>query len=378
MPDDIDKNSEKIEKIYRIIEFEIENANNQISLSKKDNINFILLVFALIGFFAFIPADTFFYQWIANGVYMVMISMGIIGGCSVFFYYYIHTGKFNNEYAPNSSDEEKCNLCDSSTICKNIDDPTRKEKIQNYVNSVVMDNIGLFYLALIYTSFFFFISSMIPYFYLTASKEIAASFQNNALISLLLMLILLVYILLYFRHSSLLKKGNFKKYLLELAIFSIVILICTLIIEIYGIFSKIPPFIRVVNETQFSPLLIEHFTIIPSVPLSWIVTLYTLVTSLVLIEQIFSSKYVESINRKLEELLSLKYRIDRYQLGISPELNIENILKTLSKQKIHPPSYFTAGGIISIPIPLSIRRCEETFYTALEDQPVGDMEPLQK
>jgi membrane-associated HD superfamily phosphohydrolase len=219
---------------------------------------------------------------------------------------------------------------------------------------------------------------MFPYFYLTASKEIAASFQNNALISLLLMLILLVYILLYIRYSTLLKKGNLKKYLLELGIFSIVILFCTLIIEIYGIYSRIPPFIPIANETQFSSLLIEHFKIIPSVPLSWIVMLYTFVISLALIELFFSSKYVENINKKLEELRSLKYRIDRYQLGISPELNFENILKTLSKQKIYPPSYFIAGGIISIPIPLSFSRCEETFYSALEDQTIGDMENSQK
>lgn len=378
MPDDNSKNSDKIEKIYRIIVFEIDNANNQISLSKKDNINFILLLFALIGFFAFIPADTFFYQWITNGIYIMTILMGVIGAFSVLIYYLIHKEKFNKENATNSSDDEKCELCDSSTICKNIDDPTRKEKIRNYADSMLIDNISLFYSAVIYTSFLFLISCMIPYIYYTSSKEIAPSFQNNSLISFLLMVIFLVYILLYFRHSSLITKGNFKRYLSEMAIFSIVIVICTVIIAIYGILSKIPPFIPITNASQFSPLLIEHLKIIPSMPLSWIVTLYTLVITLVLVEHFFSSKYIESINRKLDELLILKYRIDRYQLGISPELNIEDLLKILSKQKIHPPSYFTVGGIISIPIPLSFGRCEETFYSALEDQPVGDMETSQK
>lgn len=378
MPDDNSKNSDKIEKIYRIIEFEIDNANNQLSLSKKDNINFILLLFALIGFFTFIPADTFFYQWITNSIFMMMLLMAIVGVFSVLIYYHLYKGKFNKENASNVINEEKCDQCDSSTICKNIDDLTRKEKIRNYVNSVLIDNISLFYSAIIYTSFFFFISCMFAYFYFTSSKENTAAFPNNSLISILLFIILLVYALLYFRHSSLIKMGNFKKYLLELAIFSIFIVICAVIIEIYGIYSKIPPFIPISNETQFSSILIKHLEIIPSVPLSWIVILYTLVITLVLVDYFFSSKYIESLNQKLDELLILKYKIDRYQLGISPELNIENLLKTLSKQKIHPPSYYTAWGVISIAIPLSFDRCEETFYSALEDQPARDMETLQK
>jgi hypothetical protein len=378
MPDDNNKNNEKIEKIYRIIEFEIENANNQISLSKKDNINFVLLLFALIGFLAFVPADTFFYQWIANGIFMMMIIMGCIGFFSVLVLYSLYKRKFDRKPGTNPSDDEKCKSCDSLTICKNIDDPIRKERIKKYVDSVLIENISLFYTAAIYTSFFFFISSMIAYFYFTSSKDVVAPYPNNSLIITLLLLILLVYVLLYFRHSTLIKKGNFKKYLVESAIFSIVIVIFSVIIEIYGIYSRIPPFTPITNATQFSQLLIEHLKIIPSEPLSLIVALYTLVITLVLAEYFFSSRYIGSINRKLNELLILKYRIDRYQLGISPKLDIEDILKTLSKQKIQPPNYIIAGGIFSIPLPLPFNQCEEIFYSALEDQPMRDMENSQK
>ena len=378
MPDNNSENSDKIEKIYRIIEFEIDNANNQISLSKKDNINFILLLFALIGFFVFIPADTFFYHWIPNGIWMTIVLMGSIAAFSVYLYYYLSKGKFKNESVSNAGDKEECELCDSSMLCKNIDDPTRKEKIQNYVYSVLIDNFSLFYSAVIYTSFFFFLSSMITYSYLTTSKEITPSFQNNSWITLFFILILIVYILLYFRHSALVKKGNFKKYLSELAIFSIVIFIFSVVTVIYGFYFQIPPFIPITNTPQFSTLLFEHLQIIPSVPLSWIVTLYTLVIGLVLLEFFFSSKYIDRINRKLDELLILKYKIDRYNLGISPDLNIENVLRTLSKQKIHPPDYVIAGGILSIPVPLQFGRCEETFYSALEDKPIGDTGTLQK
>jgi hypothetical protein len=161
-----------------------------------------------------------------------------------------------------------------------------------------------------------------------------------------------------------------------MAIISITISIFSVIIAIYGLFLKIPPFISITDAQQFSPLLIEHLKIIPSIPLSWIVSLYTIVIAVVLLEFIISSKYIEIINRKLEELFILKYRIDRYQLGVSSELNIENILKTLSRQKIHPPSYIIVGGILSIPIPLHFSRCEEMLYSALQDQPVVDMEEV--
>lgn len=74
----------------------------------------------------------------------------------------------------------------------------------------------------------------------------------------------------------------------------------------------------------------------------------------------------------------MKNRIDRYQLGISSELNIENVLKTLARQKINPPSYIFAGGILSIPVPLPFSRCEEMLYMFLEDQPVKDKENMNK
>jgi hypothetical protein len=375
MQDNNDGMDKKIEKIYHIIEFEIDNANNQISLSKKENINFILLLFALIGFFAFIPADTFFYQWIANGIWMTIVLMGSVGIFSVFIYYYFSKGKLNNVNPLSVEDSEKCGQCESFDICKNSDDPKWEEKKKKFANSMLIDTIGLFYSAFFYTSFFFFLSGMIPYFYFTSSKDIVPTFQSNSWILLLLMLILLIYALLYYRHSAILKQGNFKRYIAETAIFSNIIFIFSAIIAVYGFLSKIPPFTDV---PQSSPMLIEHLKIIPSIPLSWIVSLYTLVIGFVVLEYYFSTQYIGNTNRKLEELFILKYRIDRYHLGISPVPNIENILKSLSKQKIYPPSYITAAGILSIPFPQPISRCEEMLYLALEDQPVIFTERSEK
>lgn len=380
MSDENFEKSNRIEKIYHIIEFEIDNANNQISLSKKDNINFILLIFALIGLFAFVPADTFFYEWISNGLWMTIILMGLVGGFSIVIFYHIVSTKSesNKDYATNIDNDEKCAICKSSTICKNIHDPVNKERMRNYANSLLITTIGLFFSALIYTSFIFFVSCMIAYLNYSASTDIMPTFQNNPWISLILMLIFLLYCLLYAKHASLMKKGEFKKYLMGIAFFSIMIFVCSLIVAIYGTLSKIPPFTAISNATQFSPLLTEHLKIIPAVPLSYIVALYTLVISLVLFEFFVSSKYIHGVNQKLEELLILKYRIDRYQLGISPDLDIEDLIKQLSKLKILPPRYFIAGGIITIPVPLPDVHCEEMLYSALEDQPDGESKTLPK
>jgi MFS family permease len=369
MPDDNDENSNKIEKIYRIIEFEIDNANNQISLSKKDNINFILLLFALIGFFAFIPADTFSYQWIANSILMTFVVMAMVGCISGWFYYCIVKRKFESSYK-DISEKKDCNLCDSSTICpRNTETPDKRENALKYVYSTVIEYLSLFLTALIYTSFILFGSAMILYFYYTASNEVAPLYQNSPHISLLLMIILLVFVIIYIRCASYKKAGLNEKYLLELTIISTFIAICSIWILFIGYSSRIQPFIPITNTSQFSNPLIEHITVLPSVPLSYIVTLYTLIIGLVIFEYFFSSKYMENIEKNLNKLLMIKYRIDRYQLGLSPDLHIDDLVKKVSKLKIYPPSYHTFLGIVSIPIPMPFDfiNCEEILYLSQED-----------
>jgi hypothetical protein len=376
----IDEKSKKIEKIYQIIEFEIDNANNQISMVKKDNINFILLFFALIGFFAFIPLDVFLYQWFPSGILITGVMMGCIGGISIFLYFKRPTwNKKGNQ--KKSHKDDICEFCESSTICENISDLTRKEKIQKYSDSVLIENMDLIYSAYVLPSFFFFLTSMISYIYLTnpnSLKDISSLFTQNSLIVTFLVLALVVYFALWVQYSRFLKRGDLKKYLFQLALFSILIVILSCIILIYGYSTKIPPFIQIENSSQFSPLLVEHAKNIPSFPLSLIVAIYSGAIALVLMDYIFSSRYIEKVNYKLEELFILKYRIDRYRLGISSNLNIEEISRKLSKQKIHPPAFHTIGGIFSIPVPFEFDQCEEILYLALDDPIDNSSENLQK
>lgn len=369
MPTDDSDTANKIDNIYHMIEFEIENAYNQISLSKKDNVNFILLLFALIGFFVFIPIDTFSYHWVGNGIWMTVVVMGMVSVISGWFYYYIVKRKF--EQSPSDiSEKDDCVLCDSLTICqKNIDSPEKRENALNYVYSMVITNLSLFLSALIYTSFVLLISSMTLYFYYSASKEISPLYQNNPFISLLLMIILLAFILIYIRNVQYGISGLNLKYLLELAIISTFITFCSIWILFIGYTSQIQPFIPIANTSQFSHPLIEHIATLPSVPLSYIVTLYTLIIGLVIFEYFFSSKYMEILEKNLKGLFILKYRIDRYQLGLSPDLHVNDIVKSVLKLKTYPPSYHTFLGIVSIPIPIPFEyiRCEEILYLIPND-----------
>ncbi|MGB9176759.1 MAG: hypothetical protein WCB46_08500, partial [Methanoregula sp.] len=314
----IDEKSKKIEKIYQIIEFEIDNANNQISMVKKDNINFILLFFALIGFFAFIPVDVFFYQWFPSGILIAGVMMGCIGGISIFLYF--RRPSWNKKENQKKSDNDDiCAFCESSSICKNISDFTRKEKIQKYSDSALIENMDLIYSAYVLPSFFFFFTSMISYFYFTnpnSSKDLTILFTRNSLIVTFLVLTFFVYFALYVQYLRFLKRSDLKNYLFQLALFSILIVILSGMILIYGYCTKIPPFIEIENSLQFSPLLIEHAKIMPSFPLSLIVAIYSGVIALVLLDYLFSSRYIEKVNHKLEELFELNYRIDRYRLGI--------------------------------------------------------------
>jgi nitrogen fixation-related uncharacterized protein len=368
MPDNTIENSEKIEKIYQIIEFEIGNANNQLALFKKDNMNFILLILALIGFFAFIPVDVFAYNWFGNGLYvMILCAISIF---LISMYLFLNPSKVKNiEF------KYDCDSCDRLRICKNISDPQKKERLEKTVNFVFIENIALCYSVFYYIGSLFFISSLLTYLYLITydpTKHISSLIQSDPGIVILLGLILLVFLFSHKKSKQFDEYESFKKYNFQRLCLSFVIIVLGILIEAYGFFLKVPSFIPISNTSQFSSTLIAHSITISSFQLSLIVTLYTLVIFLVVIEGFFSSSYVEKINEKLEELFSLKYRIDRYQLGITSEIDFEHITAKLSELRIRSPKFFTFFGIFTLTIPIKLERCEDTLYLA-HDNSIGDM-----
>ncbi len=365
--------SKKIDKIYQIIEFEIDLANIQISLFKKDNINLILLFLALIGFFAFIPLDVFTYHWFPSAILLTVALMGCIGGMSFWTLRNLPTWnkKDLRKENKNSGKNSDCESCDSKAICESITDEETKEKLQKNADVILIENIGLFFTAMYYTSTFFFVTSLISYFYVTSSipsQGIESLFPRDNWISILLILAFVMYLFIFLRQSRLIKEGNLKKFLGQIGTSALVIMFCAIIIEIYGNLSNIPPFISIQNSSsQFSSVLIAHSKIIPEYPLTWIVAIYSAIIALIMLEYLFSSKYIEKINQNLDGLLNLKYRIDRYELGLSSDLKTDDILKEITKLKIHPPDFYTFGGIITIPVPLQFDRCEDILYLTLEN-----------
>jgi len=366
MPDDTRtiEASDKLEKIYQIIGFEIGNANNQLALFKKDNMNFILLILALIGFFAFIPVDVFAYNWFGNGLFVMIICGISIFGLSIYLFIYPSKAK-NIEF------KYDCDKCDRSLIC-NINDSQNEEKLRKTVDFVFFENVRLYYSAFYYLGFFFFITSLATYFYLITydpSKHISSLIQSDPFIAISLVLTLIVFLFFKQKNESINNYKVFKKYNEQQLIFSFFILILGILIMGYGFFLKIPSFIPISNTSQFSTTLVAHSSTLSSFQISLIITLYTLVIFLVLYEYFFSSNYVERINEKLEELLSLKYRIDRYQLGLTSEIDIEQIMTNVSKIKINSPHFFTIFGIITFLNPIELERCEDTLYlTSIYDE----------
>ena len=115
-----------IDEIHKMIEFEIQNANSQLSLYKKDNINLILLLLALIGFFAIVPLDIFAYKWFECAIFLILVvSFTII---LVLLKREYRSRKKKNEISVDS-ECGNCESCIDYTICKNLGDPQKRKEI---------------------------------------------------------------------------------------------------------------------------------------------------------------------------------------------------------------------------------------------------------
>jgi len=372
-----DEKSEKIEKIYRIIEFEIENANNQLALFKKDNVNFLLLVLALIGFFAFIPIDVFAYNWFGSGIWMMIVCSAMIVILSILLPREIK--KVSNKQNDRKHNQ-KCDSCDSMCLCEQIADLPAKEKIQQIRERIIIENISLIFSAFNYTGFIFLMTAIASYFYLITydpGRNISSLISSDPVLMMSLMITFLIYIAFQRKVKSLPKDGGLNKYFSRQLLFSGIIFSIGIFFEGYGYFAKVPTFISVSNTSQFSIVLIQHSFSITSFQISLITLLYTIIILTVLLDYFFSSKYVERTNNRLIELLNLKTRVDRYQLGITPGIDIEQIQKRVLNLKTIPPRYFPLIEIISVPIPFDYNRCEDLLHHTLGEMPVDESEKKQ-
>lgn len=364
-PEKSNHETRQIDTIYQILIFEIENANNQLTLFQKDNVNFILLMLALIGFFAFIPLDIFLYNWFGSAIFMWILCSGIGVILSIAIYWtFIKSEKspFNKQF------NNQCNACDSSIICDNVVNLSEKNNLKKIREGILAENIDLFFSAFHYLGMIFLVTAIAAYFYLSTydpGHNASPLIQPDPLITIGLILSFLIYAVSRQKREELHQENSIGKYLAYQMAFSGIILIIGFFFEAYGHLLKIPTFISVSNTSQFSIVLIQHSFSVSSFQISLLVFLYTVVIFIVLFDYFLSSKHFEKTNRKLIELMYLKNRIDRYQLGLTPSIDIGQIQKDVLNLKTIPPQYFPFLEIIKVPIPFSFENCEDTLHYML-------------
>jgi hypothetical protein len=328
----------------------------------------------LIGFFAFIPIDVFAYNWFSSGIWMMILSSGLVVGFSIALYREFEKGSMNQT---EKTENVKCDSCESLNICSNVEDQPTKEKIQKIKESYIVENICQIFSALTYTGFIFLFSAMCAYFYLIntdTSRNIGSMIQSDPIIAIGLLGTFLFYTLFRNTWIGSPKEHELKKYLVGQLVFSGAILLLGLFFEGYGHLKNIPAFVPVSNTSQFSVGFIQHAFSISSFQISLIILLYTLVILVVLSDHFFSLKYVEKTNEKLIKLHILKNRIDRYQLGIIPSINTDQIQKQVLNLKTIPPQYLPLTELLSVPIPFDSNKCEETLHYSLGELPEVETE----
>ena len=365
------KKDEKIEKILELIKFEIQNATTQLSLYKKDNVNLILLLLALIGFFAFIPLDIFTYKWFENAILLILIISSVAIYFRTKFWY--DSWKDTKNKIKNDTDEPSCKDCGSCVdliLCKNLDDPKKRIQIKQFLDSKRIDLLYLIDSANNYCSFAFLLTAILAYWYCSGSffgNQRASLFNADPVIGFLLFLLFISFLARNYQMKRLKSKKNFQSMHVQSFIIACIICSLSILIEIYGNLLKIPPFIEITNSTQLSVTLFEHSNNIPSLSLTLVIGLYSIILLIVMMEYFFTVTFVEKINQKLLDLLELKSIIDLYQIGIISEIDTNQILKKFSKLIIIVPRIQTLYGVISIPIPLDLNNYEEIITLALGD-----------
>lgn len=360
-----------IETIYEWIEFEIQSAFSLLSLYKKDNVNLILLLLALIGFFAFVPLDIFLYNWFQSAVIMIILGssfpfMVVIGSwCKQNLYKLL---KLRGSGKPSFIDLysfDKFIPSEPSTS------PQKRDYICKYVESKL---IGTYYLTIsIFNlcNFIFLLTAMLAYYYCVGrdfDDKNSSFFEPNLIISVLLISLFLLYVADYLFLSRSVEKRDFKSLYLTSVIISMIVFLIALFIEVYGNFSSIPPFIRITDSTQISVILFDHANNISSFSILLIVCLYSLILYLVMIEYYCTAKYVDKVNQKLLDLLELKSKIDLYHFGATSELDLNLILRKLSTLKMVAPQMMTIYWFFSISIPFDRSIFEEVVTLAIYDK----------
>lgn len=366
-PENPNHESRQIDTVYQILLFEIENANYRLTGFQKDTMDFILLMLALIGFFAFIPLDVFLYAWFGSAVLVWIICSGIGVLLSLSIYWaYIRSEK---SFSPLHSGS-MYHSCDGALLRDDVVNPSGKNTRENVRDGMMIESIASFFSAFHFLGMVFLLTAIAAYGYLVTSdpgNTVSSLVRSDPVIAGGLIVSFLIYAVSRQKREQFRQDKCLGRYLACQLVFSGILLIAGIIIGTYGLLSKVPPFIPVSGASQVSVVLLQHSVSGSSFQILLLVYLYTAVIFIVLFDHFLSSAQLETTNRKLIGLLSLKNRIDRHRLGLSPCPDIRQIRKEVLSLKTVPPRYIPFAEIIRVPVP----SVPEEYVDTLLDMPDG-------
>ncbi len=341
-------NTQKINKISNIIEFEIQLATNQISSVKKDNINIILLFFALIGFLVIIPIDVFVYEWFRIGLFTLI---GYLFFFLLFNYSYrIYCCKalkgYYDIFFEKKPDSSECSTCDKVNTCPHIADEEKNKRFMEHLKSYVFGHFLSMNSTFSRIISIIFFTIFLSYFF---NIETSFSLYKLNIVVIILLILELIVISAYF---------IFNKYFIRsqkncgdnlMNFFIILLILISFTILLYGFASEIPPFIFISNSTQIPIQLFYHSQNFPSLAISLIIFIYQNILYIVMLDHFNTSLIVVNLNEKISGLIKLKSKINLFQLDEWPTLEPNKLLKEVLLLKMSTYNFVSAMGLFIIP-----------------------------
>jgi hypothetical protein len=337
----------KISQLYHLIEFELQKAYTDSYAIKKDNLGFIILLIGLFGLLVYIPIDLFLYDWF-------FIALLFLIGYSLFFIFI--SNKFIND--------ENINIRTENQLLSAARDPKLNEKISTFFKDTYNDQIVPFLYVFFVLITCYFITICISYglsIITPTSSKLKSLYPFNIFFIILLLLQAISIIFIFFKLDYLKKRledrneSSFLKFSwpsISLSIFCFVLLI-------YGMIFKIPPFSTIEANSTYSPEIIELAQSHNELLIVFAIFVYLLLILVIVMDFMISQHLSDQINKKIEKLNEIKSKIDLNLMGISNNLDINDIFKDYLKLKMISPKVFCISGFFWFIIPSSIISTEE-------------------
>lgn len=332
-----DKN-EEIFHLHHLIEFELEKTQTESIAVKKDMLGIILLIFGFCGLLVYIPIDLFLYNLFPIGLFFLI-------GYSLLFIFASH----------NLIKEDNIDFIIEKTVIRNFPKTDFQTKLSNlFKESYLSQTIPI--LTVFFDVLFCYFTTISIVYFLSIFAFNTPLFSIDYVIFVLLVLQGLAIVWIYknfgFLKKKIEKRENFS--FITFAIPSIILLIGSLGLFLYGVIFHIPPFTKIITNSSFSPELVasaqthnEFFIIFP-------IFSYLMIVFIVILDFVIAQQLSVQIDKKIQDLNGIKSKIDLYLIGSSKK-NIDKlaILKEYLKAKRFSVKVYCFAGMFWLYLPSS-------------------------